>query len=398
MSDLLVVLFQKSVLLGAFYPHYFVRTSNEMEDRETFRTINGRNPCNTVFFTGFEEKYIRPLYVQSIKKLLKPCTNSPDNIQVAFDEGNEKVYVTFKQTKASLEANVDPDLNFVEMGPGQVAIEVYKALKLRNAGRPLTIKVLHPVEAQRYADNMNVGTLVGGKFECRKKTIKNIEMLCLPRKHVQSVTGKITYVSGSSNGSMFGRVIDTISLLQYDTNFNRFWLRANEEEDMFNEIQSDLNSLNRDIERFASHNDIEVGQVVAAPYQGNYYRAKVLLAVRGTSNIYYNVTLSLHCIGAVPFIHEFDYFVQVQLIDVGLEGEVAISELRRLRGEAAKYIDIPPRVFECRLACLQPSELQSSRYGWESTMGKFKQLTSGNPVCAEVRHHFNGKCRAAVSK
>lgn len=166
-----------------------------MEDRETFRTINGRDPCNTVFFSGFEEKYIRPLYVQSIKELLKPCTNSPDNIQVTFDEGNEKVFVTFKQTKSSLQANVDPELNFTEMGPGQVAIEVYKALKLKKAGRPLCIKVMHPVEAQKYADKMNVGKVVGGKFECNKRTIKNIEMLCLPRKHVKSVTGRITYVS-----------------------------------------------------------------------------------------------------------------------------------------------------------------------------------------------------------
>ncbi|KAG4078989.1 hypothetical protein HA402_001644 [Bradysia odoriphaga] len=337
----------KVVIAGAFYPHYFVRSSDEMEDRETFRTINGRNPCNTVFFSGFEEKYIRPLYVQSIKKLLKSCTNSPDNIQVTFDEGNEKVFVSFKQTKASLEANIDPDLHFVEMGPGQVAIEVYKALKLKSAGRPLTIKVMHPVDAQNYADSMNIGTTVRGKFECKKKTIKNIELLCLPRKHVKMVTGKITY---------------------YDTSFNRFWLRSIDEDSLFSEIQSELNSLSRDIEEFAHHSEIEVGQVVAANYNGNYYRAKVLLTVRGTSNVFYNV----------------------QLIDIGLEGEVALSEIRRLRGASAKYIDLPPRVFECRLACLQPSELHSTRYGWEPTMLEFKKLTSGNIVRAEIYSVENG--------
>lgn len=120
-----------SLLLGAFYPNYFVRSTDEMEDRDTFHTINGRNPCNTVYFSGFEEKYIRQLYVPSIKKMMMPCTNSPDNIQVTFDEGNEKVFVSFRQTRASLEANTDPDLDFVEMCPGQVCIEVYKALKMR---------------------------------------------------------------------------------------------------------------------------------------------------------------------------------------------------------------------------------------------------------------------------
>lgn len=112
-----------------------------MDDREASKTINCRNPCDTVFFSGFPEKYIRPLYVESIKKLLKPCTNSPNNIRVTFDEGNEKVYVSFKQNKASLDANIDHDLNCIEMGPGQVCIEVYKALKLRKS-KKMEIKVL----------------------------------------------------------------------------------------------------------------------------------------------------------------------------------------------------------------------------------------------------------------
>lgn len=113
-----------------------------MEDRDTFRVISGRNPCNTVYFSGFQEKYIRPMYVESIKKILQPCTNSPDNIQVTFDEGNEKVFVSFKQTKASLQANTDNELNYVEMAPGQVCIEVYKAVKLRKTSKQSQIKVM----------------------------------------------------------------------------------------------------------------------------------------------------------------------------------------------------------------------------------------------------------------
>lgn len=74
-------------------------------------------------------------------------------------------------------------------------------------------------------------------------------------------------------------------------------------------------------------------------------------------------------------------------MDVGLEGDVEFSELRRLRGVSAKYIDLPPRVFECRLASLQPSELQSDRYGWQYIMKEFKRLTSDTTVCAEVRSY-----------
>lgn len=54
-------------------------------------------------------------------------------------------------------------------------------------------------------------------------------------------------------------------------------------------------------------------------------------------------------------------------------------------GASAEYVDIPPRVFECRLACLQPSELHSARYGWEAAMSEFKKLTNGKVISAEVR-------------
>lgn len=113
-----------------------------MEHRETSRVINGRDPSDTVYFTGFPEKYIRPLYVQSIKKLLSPCTNLRDNIQVSFDEGTEKVFVKFKQTRASIEANTDPHLSVVEMGPEQTCIEVYKALKLKKSSKALVLSVM----------------------------------------------------------------------------------------------------------------------------------------------------------------------------------------------------------------------------------------------------------------
>ncbi|KAJ6634101.1 putative ATP-dependent RNA helicase spindle-E, partial [Pseudolycoriella hygida] len=331
----------KVVIAGAFYPNYFVRSSSELEGRSAYHELNGRNPCNTVFFSGFPERFIRPLYIQSIKKRLMVCTNSPDNMRVAFDEGNEKVFVTFKQTRSSVAANTDPQLNFIEMGPGQVCIEVYKAIKLRMTSSSIHLNVMHPVDAQKYAEEHKLGAIVRGKWQSNKKTIKNIEMVCLPRKHVKSVTGQITH---------------------YDSTFNRFWFRPAEEDGLFYEIQSELNSLNRDIEPFSNYGDIYVEQVVAAAYDGNFYRAKVLAIIHGSEDIYFTVVL----------------------LDLGLEGEVEFSELRRLRGVSAKYIDIPPRVFECRLASLQPSELQSERYGWGSTMAEFKKLTEKTTVTAEI--------------
>lgn len=81
---------------------------------------------------------------------------------------------------------------------------------------------------------------------------------------------------------------------QYETDFNRFWFRSFEEETLFNEIQTELNSLNRDIEPFTDFGDVQVGQVVAASYMDHYYRVKILTAIRGTTNVFYNVMFSFY--------------------------------------------------------------------------------------------------------
>ncbi len=119
-------------------------------------------------------------------------------------------------------------------------------------------------------------------------------MFCLPRKHVKSVTGTITHVSQQFQMWKFsGQWITKKKILtfQYDTNFNRFWLRSADEERLFNEIQSELNKLSRDIEEFQDPGDIHVGQVVAASWSGEYYRAKVQFIVRKDRTAYYNVLL-----------------------------------------------------------------------------------------------------------
>lgn len=237
------------------------------------------------------------------------------------------------------------------------------------------------MDAQKYAEE--IGLLGKGKFQCQKNTIKNFETLCFPRKHVKYVTGTITHVSQQylKRKSMITELLS----IQYETNFNRFWLRSVEEERLFNEIQLELNSINTDIAEFTDYGEIQVGQVVAAPHDGGYYRAKVLLVIKEISSVFYNVLTLQRIFDRFKNCHKSLGMFQVLLMDIGREGSVEFSELRRLRGVSAKYIDVPPRVFECRLACVQPSELHSARYEWESIMTEFKKLTCDTTVYAEVR-------------
>lgn len=132
----------KVVISGAFYPNFFMRsTSNRRQsEREHFEVIGGRDPCNTVYFTGFEQKYLRNIYTTSIKDLFikHKVTDDPKKIKVAFDVGSQKVFVTFRT-----DGKIDDQKEYgVACQPGFVITEVYKAIKMRNLRLPTKICVI----------------------------------------------------------------------------------------------------------------------------------------------------------------------------------------------------------------------------------------------------------------
>lgn len=132
----------KIVIAGAFYPNYFIRSNscNDDGDRLAFHRLNGRDPCNTVYFSGFDQKYIGPLYQKTIKNLLKDCTPDSRNMIVTFDNTSEKIFVTFR--KRADEQYQMPGDSGVEVVPGQVATEVYKAIKYHQLQMPTEILVM----------------------------------------------------------------------------------------------------------------------------------------------------------------------------------------------------------------------------------------------------------------
>lgn len=131
----------KVVIAGGFYPHYFARASLNGDDyaRGAFQSIGTRDPRNTVFFTGFDREHIRYLYTKPIKKLFIDNGIAPNekHIQVNFDCGSNKTFITFK--------NDDDDYNYEngrELMPGKVATEVYKSIKMRDLHIPTEIRTM----------------------------------------------------------------------------------------------------------------------------------------------------------------------------------------------------------------------------------------------------------------
>lgn len=130
-------------------------------------------------------------------------------------------------------------------------------------------------------------------------------------------------------------------------------------------IFQELNNCGSDIEPFANPSEVKKGQMLAAQFEGDYHRAKII-----NSNI-------------SPETGSESY--QCHFVDFGFDKEVPFEKLRRFRGVSVQYATIPPRVFECRLAEVQPSSLSSERSIWTKKAKEyFEELVNGVEVLAEV--------------
>lgn len=72
-------------------------------------------------------------------------------------------------------------------------------------------------------------------------------------------------------------------------------------------------------------------------------------------------------------------------VDIGIYAEVKFSDLRQFRGISAQFADIPPRIFECRLAELRPSSLLTNDNQWSAeALRYFEKETVNRSISAEV--------------
>lgn len=108
----------KTVIAGAFFPNYFVCNTPELyHSGDVLRVINDHDPRNTVYFKGIPRGDERSLYPKQIQTILveNRVVNDSEKMQVSFDVGSEKAYITF-----------EPQQNINKILPN-----VYKAVKMR---------------------------------------------------------------------------------------------------------------------------------------------------------------------------------------------------------------------------------------------------------------------------
>lgn len=126
--------------IGAFYPNYFFRSPHdESFERDTFKALYGRDPNTTVFFSGFNQKYIGSLYTQAIRNMFRDILGPGKTVHISFDNNTEKIFVTFRSSRKDGEIQDE----YLEAVPGAVLPEVYKAVKMRKVSQgPIRLNVM----------------------------------------------------------------------------------------------------------------------------------------------------------------------------------------------------------------------------------------------------------------
>lgn len=133
----------KVVIAGSFYPNLFGRIATQDDDHERglYHMISGKDVRNTVYFCGFEQKYLRQLYTEPIKDLFVAngviSDDQRSDIRVSFDVGSQKVFVTFLTD----DDQTGQDGRVIRI-PGRIHTNVYRSIKLRQLRIPMQLSVI----------------------------------------------------------------------------------------------------------------------------------------------------------------------------------------------------------------------------------------------------------------
>ncbi|XP_055594148.1 probable ATP-dependent RNA helicase spindle-E isoform X2 [Uranotaenia lowii] len=355
----------KVIMAGAFYPHYYIPMSvggKELMERQSFTELGGRDPCNTVFFSGFDhERYIGPLYTVQIKNILSDRDYSKHPyMKVMFDRTTNRVFVTFTNSED------DRDNQRGSFMPGRVHPDVYRAIKLRKLGarhRAMEIRTMRQSEAIEFATKLRLGHWEDANgWMPRKKKIRNAHLTVLPPLYRPSVVCQVTHV----------------------IHCNKFYLRPEDSKNksIFNDIHQQLNNNPYMLERFPPNWVFSVGQIVVAPLQENTDQL-----ARAVLKCYKNVRSSGDPMWTIFFL------------DYGHTSVLGQSVFRQLTGPLSYLADIPQRVFESSLTEIQPSAILSPQGVWNAqAINHFKEMTIGKIFVADIYSVVNDVASVILKK
>ncbi|XP_020288547.1 probable ATP-dependent RNA helicase spindle-E [Pseudomyrmex gracilis] len=121
----------KVIIAGAFYPNYFVKSTNEDQKKKKMKLLSYHDPTNTVILSGWPLRQPGLLYAKQIQQIFASNLKlNQDNIKVFFD-GTSRIYVEYEN-----ENRTAANYSFVQ-----------NCIKLRRYRIPIVIKLLSEEEA-----------------------------------------------------------------------------------------------------------------------------------------------------------------------------------------------------------------------------------------------------------
>ncbi|XP_060520924.1 probable ATP-dependent RNA helicase spindle-E [Cylas formicarius] len=330
----------KVIVAGAFYPNFFIKTpdSSQMTEREAVKTVGGRDPFSTVYFTGMDPKQPGQVYVRSIKRLIREDGERETDVQIGFD-GSSKIYVEFKGavSREPITVNVDGHKRLTNV-PGRVPLPVYEILRKRQLHYPFQLTVLPFNEAWEFAEKHGLRrNMPSGKalYQERRNCYSSVQYSPLP-------------------------TMDTTFISLHISNFintGNFWAQnATEETNVY--LQQIDEALNKQVLMQVTET-VKLDKIYAARFRedGQFYRCKVLTTG-----------------GRVH---------QIRFIDYGNLQEVQTDELYYV--PQRPQCVIAPLAFKCELHGVKPTFRFNPSGVWDEEVNTdFKKLTEGILLYGEV--------------
>lgn len=285
-----------------------------------YATLGGMDPCNTVYFSGNDKRYITELYEDAIKDKFvdKAVCRSKEHIKVTFDSNSTKIFVTFNNDQYMIDDPKRDHWNHIV--PGRVLPEVYKAVKYRQTEDKFNLKVMDAKRAESYAQQIGLGTYEHGNFILRNYYMKYPELCVIPSAFTETLVGMVTHIE----------------------HCGKFFFKPTEMP--YVAILRKLNDQIKTCELSPIREDqIEENATVIVRYEDMLYRGRL-----------------------VQYSTDEDELPMVYLVDIGAVVPIKVQDIFYANNATKRMeiFDTPPRVFECTLCDIQPSFIKCSKGKW----------------------------------
>ncbi|XP_035715225.1 ATP-dependent RNA helicase TDRD9 isoform X2 [Folsomia candida] len=296
----------KLAIAGAFYPNYFHRRRPDVKtyERDKSREISGLDLYNTVYFKGFPAGHDGKIYAKFVADYLSFGLNVPS---IKFD--GQKVLATF-------------DNRGEKIGP--INKGIYRAVKRRQIRDMLEISLTSRDCEKRILEEWD------SRLD-RRRFMRCVPQVTLPGVDVSKVYVRVTHVE----------------------NPGQFWINYSSHTKALDEM---VDRINEGLVHVPIHSSKVVPNAMCiAPYQGRYYRAKIVLVV------------------PYPIDDSLVYF-----IDYGNTAWVKNSTLEDFSPSMIeqRYNSVPCLAVECRLSNIKPATIHGA--GWHDTAKMEFQMFAEN--------------------